>query len=153
MSIILPGSKTANDLYLPGTVRAELKAAGMLPWLELVTKILDVGKVKWRLVDDEMGIALQQHLKGRLSKWLVFDVLEGSGVPADVWLLNVNQWLEGAMQPMHVYRLLSPAEQIRVSNQTGRKPGKPQVSDGLSKVMQLRDSARKQGFDPDKEKL
>lgn len=124
-----------------------------LKWITELVEELDRLKIPHRLVEEEAGIAMRRDVPSR--QWLVFSCVETRIMPVSVYMQMVRQWLSGHFGPDNVYKLLTPEEQIRVSNRTGRKPLKdaqdPQKS--LNNALKLREDIRRQGFDPQKEGL
>lgn len=146
----------APGILLPRNVRRQLaieeSERQMLTWLEELTKLLSMHKIEWKLEEDETGIAVKNNTT---SQWLVFNAVEGQAIPPFIVLEHIHMWITGHLTPDNLYRLLTPQEQIRLSNRVGLKPladaQDPQKS--LDNALKQREDLRKQGLDPQKEGL
>ncbi len=149
-------SSNPSRLVLSTSLRRKLAIEetehNIFEWLTDLTGRLDMNKIKWKLDEDELGIAVQNNTT---SQWLVFNAVEGCAVPTTVVLQQIYLWIIGKMTPDNFYRLLTPQEQIRISNRVGLKPlddkVDPQAS--LDRELKKREDLRRQGFDPQKEGL
>lgn len=140
-----------TDLVLPGYIKDDIRTADHYLWLSEVVELLGQNKLQWSLQQEELGLAVRRHPKGRSAQWLVFDATESAMIPPAVWIQQVLQWADGSFTPDNIYRILSPAEQIRISNRTGQKPLAEVRQDTLGNELAARDDMRRQGLDPDKE--
>lgn len=133
-------------LALPASYYLEAR----LKWFEDYKNQLRKEKIKFDTTPD--GFIRVQHRDGR---WREFDTTEAQRVPVPVIIGMIQQWVAGKLEEDNIYRLLSPAEQIRVSNKVGRKPVKDQqdVQKYIDREFKKRSDLRRQGFDPLQEGL
>lgn len=137
---------TKSGLILPQAHFVEAR----LKWFEDLKTALTLGGVPWTETPEQY-LAVR-HTSGRYRE---FNTVETQLIPVALLASQIKLWADGYLTEDNVYRILSPSEQIRVSNQVREKPLKDNVDAqaALDRAMKQREDLRRQGFDPMKEGL
>lgn len=122
-----------------------------LAWYAALKDALTGIGVKWKETDERTLI-----VRSDKGQFIELDTQVTQAIPIPTMVGLVKQWAIGKMTPDSLYRILTPGQQIELSNRVRMKPNSKDggnVQAWLDIELKKREDLRRQGFDPKQEGL